>query len=81
MMDGLIVEIEFGRVSKILKPDEEVVVVRVGDLRIVERLDLSRLLEAVPQQAGKKLIGLGLRLRGGREGCLKHFGYGLRPSW
>lgn len=56
-------EIEFGRVSKILKPDEEVVVVRVGDLRIVERLNLSRLLEAVPQLSGEEADRLGLEAK------------------
>lgn len=38
-------EVRFGRVSELLKPEEEVV--RVGDVKVVERLDLLRLLKEV----------------------------------
>jgi len=41
-------EVRFGKVSDVLKPEEEVLVVRVGDVNVVERLNILRLLEEVP---------------------------------
>ncbi len=41
-------EVRFGKVSDVLKPEEEVLVVRVGDVNVVERLNILRLLEEIP---------------------------------
>ena len=41
-------EIRFGKVSELLKPEEEVIVVKIGDINVVEKLDVLKLLKELP---------------------------------
>ncbi|MHA1834528.1 MAG: hypothetical protein ACTSV7_11120 [Candidatus Baldrarchaeia archaeon] len=52
-------EIRFGKVSELLKPEEEVIVVKVGDINVVEKLDVLKLLKELPYLEENEAIKLG----------------------
>ena len=56
-------EVRFGRASELLSPEEEVLIVRVGGVSIVERLDLLRLLEEIPYLDEAEADRLGLEAK------------------
>ena len=40
--------IRMGRASELLKPDDRVMVIEIGDVKLVKKLDLTGLLEELP---------------------------------
>jgi len=41
--------IRMGRASELLKPDDRVMVIEIGDVKLVKKLGLTRLLEELPE--------------------------------
>jgi len=56
-------EIRFGKVSELLKPEEEVIVVKVGDINVVEKLDVLKLLKELPYLEENEADKIGLEAK------------------
>ncbi len=57
-------EIRFGKVSELLKPEEEVIVVKIGDINVVEKLDvLLKFLKELPYLEENKADKIGLEAK------------------
>ena len=56
-------EIRFGKVSELLKPDEEILLVKIGDISIVGKIDVFRLLEELPYLSEAEADRLGLEAK------------------
>jgi len=56
-------EIRFGKVSELLKPEEEVIVVKVGDINVVEKLDVLKLLKELPYLEESEADKIGLEAK------------------
>jgi len=52
--------IRSSKVSELLKPDEEVLIVEIGDERIIWRINLLELLDKVPYLSEEEAERLGL---------------------
>ena len=56
-------EIRFGKVFELLKPEEEVIVVKVGDINVVEKLDVLKLLKELPYLEENEADKIGLEAK------------------
>nr|MDO8043704.1 hypothetical protein [Candidatus Baldrarchaeota archaeon] len=56
-------EIRFGKVSELLKPEEEVIVVKIGDINVVEKLDVLKLLKELPYLEENEADKIGLEAK------------------
>ena len=55
--------IRFGKVSELLKPDEEVLIVEIGDERIIWRINPLELLDKMPYLSEEEAERLGLEAK------------------
>ena len=55
--------IRVGRASKLLRPDDQVMIIEVGDIKLVKKLDLIKLLEGLPELDGEEADKLGLEAK------------------
>ena len=55
--------IRMGRASELLKPDDEVMLIEVGDVKLVKKLDLTKLLEKLPELGEEEADKLGLEAK------------------
>lgn len=65
-------EIRFGKVSELLKPEEEVIVVKIGDINVVEKLDVLKLLKELPYLEENEADKIGLEAKSGRESSFRY---------
>ena len=56
-------EIRFGKGFELLKPEEEVIVVKVGDINVVEKLDVLKLLKELPYLEESEADKIGLEAK------------------
>ncbi len=55
--------IRVGRASELLKPDDEVMLIEIGDVKLVKKLDLAKLLEELPELSEEDADKLGLEAK------------------
>ena len=55
--------IRMGRASELLKPDDRVMVIEIGGVKLVKKLDLTRLLEELPGLSEEEADKLGLEAK------------------
>ena len=55
--------IRTGKASEPLKPDDRVTIIEVGDVKLVKKLDLIRLLEELPELDEEEANKLGLEAK------------------
>lgn len=56
-------EVEFGRVSELLDPNEEIVLIKVGGLKIVKKIDALKLLNEEPSLSEEEANRLGVEAK------------------
>ena len=52
-----------GRVSELLSPDEEVILIEVGEEKVVRRMDYARLVRRLAELSEEEAMDLGLRVK------------------
>ena len=55
--------IRVGRASRLLRPDDQVMIIEVGDIKLVKKLDLIKLLEGLPELDEEEADKLGLEAK------------------
>ena len=55
--------IRVGRASELLKPDDEVMLIEIGNVKLVKKLDLAKLLEELPELSEEDADKLGLEAK------------------
>jgi len=59
----LVLRIRVGRASELLKPDDEVMLIEIGNVKLVKKLDLAKLLEELPELSEEDADKLGLEAK------------------
>ena len=55
--------IRIGKASELLRPDDQVMVIEVGNTKLVKKLDLIRLLKELPELGEEEANKLGLEAK------------------